>query len=123
MSSISISHKKDQDQDPTEKKSLVIKETMASLLSTSVPTMTTVFTDMVPKIIGELTLRKLTYVLHTHLIPCFQSHTTDVSDLNLIYICIPPKIYTHYTQDAYPDKLQNPGDWDGGGEITPLGRF
>ena len=36
------------------------------------------------------------------------SHESAISLLNLLYICIPPELYTKHKQEAYPSDIGNP---------------
>ena len=67
------------------------------------------FPEMFPKIFGKPILRKLIWILNTHIIPCTHIHMTTISLLGLLYIYIPPAIYGKFTADAYPVPPQDPG--------------
>ena len=66
------------------------------------------FPEAAPKINGQPTLRELIRVIQ-HLIQCSQTHESDISPLKLLFLCIPPELYSNYTAEAYPFIPVNPG--------------
>ena len=40
---------------------------------------------------------------------CSQTHETSISDCNLLFLCIPSKLYATYTNTAYPLNPLDPG--------------
>ena len=63
-----------------------------------------------PTISGEPTIGELVRILQ-HLMACAQSHQSDISRLNLLYVCIPAQLYHHYneTNKPYPTDPVDPG--------------
>ena len=40
---------------------------------------------------------------------CSQTHDTDLSALNFLFVCLPPLLYGNYTTTAYPLNPSDPG--------------
>ena len=53
-------------------------------------------------VIGRPTLQELVRILH-YIIMCAQTHKSTISpQMNLLYLAVPPEVYSQYTQEAYP---------------------
>ncbi len=66
------------------------------------------FPEAVPKIIGEPTIRELIRVLR-HLMLCSQTQAYDLSNTNLLFVCVPPEIFSNYDPNPYPEAPADPG--------------
>lgn len=56
----------------------------------------------------EPTLHSLLGILK-YLMECSQTHESDISDVNLLFVCLTPLIYANYTSTAYPTEPVDPG--------------
>ena len=63
-----------------------------------------------PATSGKPTTGELVRILQ-YLMACAQSHQSNISRLNLLYVCIPEQLYHHYndTNELYPRDPVDPG--------------
>jgi len=68
------------------------------------------FPEAPPQITGEPTIGELVRILQ-HLMFCAQSQHSDISLLNLLYVCIPETLNHHYNDanEAHPTDPTDPG--------------
>jgi len=83
---------------------------MAVIKPTEKAEMLAAFPAAPPAISGKPTIGELVRILR-HLMACAQSHQSDISRLNLLYVCIPAQLYHHYneTNESYPTNPADPG--------------
>lgn len=67
------------------------------------------FPAKVAPIEGNPTLREQIQILW-HIMNCAQSHYTDHSTMNWLYVCLPADLYKRFTIEAYPVPPASPGD-------------
>ena len=53
---------------------------------------------------GKPTLLKLLHI-QNYLIDCSQTHETDLSPVNMLFVALPARLYSQYTASAYPTAL------------------
>ena len=66
------------------------------------------FPEQISEMVGEPNIREPICALK-HMITCAQSHRSESSALNLLYVCLPRNMYATYTATPYPIILQDPG--------------
>ena len=75
---------------------------------TSKADMLTAFPEPIAKIIGKPNLREIIRIMY-HMMECAQSHESAASALGLLFACLPPTMWTAYSQDPYPADPIDPG--------------
>ena len=58
------------------------------------------FPETIAKMIGKPNLREIIRVMY-HMMECSQSHESTASPLGLLFACLPPSMWSAYSQDAY----------------------
>ena len=83
---------------------------MATVKPTDKAEMLAAFPAAPPTISDEPTIGELVRILQ-HLMACAQSHQSDISRLNLLFLDIPEELYQHYnaTNKPYPVDPEDPG--------------
>ena len=76
--------------------------------ATSKADMAGAFPTTTTNINGTPSLREFIRVIY-HLIQCSQTHASVLSNLGLLFVCIPDILWLNYSGDEYPPDTIDPG--------------
>ena len=69
---------------------------------------TSSFPKAPPKVVGAPTLREFIRIIQ-HLMIWSQSHLSQASDLELLFVCVPQHLWRGYSNQPYPTDPVDPG--------------